>query len=144
MAKQFSTDQITEVLNRNTATFYSYHRHILLLASSLMGILVSFHQPCTQNSYHPIVHYSWSVAICSIAAGILSSVIALYAEVLEANQLVLALREELYRQHHSGDSNAKPVFSKPKKSLRFFGAAACVAYMVAVVSLAVYGVIAFN
>jgi hypothetical protein len=80
---------ITELSAQRYSTYYSWLRHILLMASGLIGILISLH---TKKSESLCEHYSFVLTIGLLGLGILTGSISLYDEIhsLDRHRKVLA------------------------------------------------------
>jgi hypothetical protein len=69
--------QFANLQDQFTNKFYEWFKNIILIASGLLGALVSLH---TRSSVTYIEHYLFVITVCGLAVGILTGSIYLYAE----------------------------------------------------------------
>ena len=84
MASREEIEKILELSGKETQADLAWMRTVILLGSSLLGLLISLHD---SNSPTICIHYMYSIIICTIALGILSGGIYLYSEVRTLNRL---------------------------------------------------------
>jgi hypothetical protein len=87
--KHFNT--LVELANERNLKYYAWLRQILLMASGLIGILVSLKNTKSENS---IEHLAFVTTIISLGIGILAGSIVLFSEIKN-----LEKKKVLYSQH---------------------------------------------
>lgn len=102
------TKQLADLLNQATRQEESFYKHILLVSSSIFGILISLH---TNSSPHLYIRVVFLCSVFSLALGILTSAIVLHSYVRLLKKTHQAYRNEFLKSHKE-KRMMSPVFAK--------------------------------
>jgi hypothetical protein len=129
-------ERFNDLANRLMDKRFGTLRHLLLVASTALGILVSLHS----NSSQPYIHrLLFGSATALLSLGCISIVVALYGEIDTLTRLLRSLHAELKRAKSVGE-RAKPVGVGAKK---LFLAAETCAYVFVAISFLLLSLYAF-
>jgi hypothetical protein len=129
MVSQSDKQQLVKISERVHKLHIDFLKHILLLASTLFGVLIALHKQ--DNSINNILLLLWPVALSAIAVGILFGSIALYGEIQGLKLLQKRWAEEL---RNSLRENREPVMiSVP--AIKFYVVVETIAYVSFVLSV---------
>ena len=126
--------QIVNELSDKKAVFY---RHILLISTTLFGILISLH---SKGSYILYVRLFFALAIVSLALGILSVAIVLYGQIEDYR----SLKDNYVKEALSAEREFRqmgPVLPDDRKIFLFFEKAAYKCFGVCLLLLSCYSVL---
>lgn len=108
-------------------------KHILLMASGLIGILISLH---SEKSKTILQHYSFVITIVGLGLGILFGSICLYSDVNGANKLFKKYKEKIINK-----STEKITYVNRSYSFYIFEILTYTSLIASVTSLIVYAII---
>lgn len=77
--------QLFDLAEKRNTKDYEWTRNVLLMASSLLGILVSFHSSKSSNI---CIHYVFSITIGTLGFAILCGTVFLYSETSTLHRLL--------------------------------------------------------
>ena len=132
--------QVQEVIQERNTKHYAFLRHILLMASGLFGVLVSFHSkvPSDQEA-----RYCFLIALGTLGLGILFGSCALYSEVFSLKRLQKDLTEEgkcMLRE----DRDQQNILLKPSLFFRIVELACYTSFFVSIGMLIAYSFFSFG
>lgn len=126
--------QLQEVMQERNAKHYAFLRHILLMASGLFGVLVSFHSKAPADQGDRLY---FLIALGTLALGILFGSFALYSEVSCLKRLQKGLAEEGKCMLQQG-RDQQGVFLKPSWFFRIVELACYTSFFVSIAMLVTY------
>jgi hypothetical protein len=136
MNKYYNT--YTETNNLATTKKYEWLKNILIMASTLIGILVSLHSKKSPNAQ---VHYLFSTTIISLGLGILTGAISLFAEVHTLEKAAEACKERIL-QALDGKEDILPLMTVPREKIFFYIEKICYAsFVISILCLMAYAAV---
>jgi NAD/NADP transhydrogenase beta subunit len=131
-------EKVTEIMAQKNSAYVDWMKQILILASSLFGILVAFNKNAGQNPQ--FVRYIYSTALVSLSLGILFGAISLSSQFRNLKKLQKLYADELIR---ALKQNQKPnlVQVQTSRILKFFEILCFILLCFAVLALAFYVVL---
>ncbi|MDO8992092.1 hypothetical protein [Daejeonella sp.] len=107
-----SIKKLYDLTVNKSEKYFSWLRQLLLMASSLLGILISLHLKPSEDNY---THALFSITLLLLGLGILSGSIALYADVYVSKRMARLMRESLQKQVLQNSEAFEPfVVTTPK------------------------------
>ncbi len=99
MSYQKDAQILKELMDEHVKIRRSWFQHILLLASTLFGILISLHGNASPNLY---ARWCFALAIALLGLGILTMSIALYAHIDTLKRIRVLYAEEAQNASREG------------------------------------------
>jgi hypothetical protein len=130
--------QLATLIKQREEKRYAWLRHLLLLASGSLSILVSL-RAGTQTVGFP--HYCFATALASLGLGILLGAISLYGEVRTAHDLVKRMSEEGLRRLQNPGTPDELISSQLPTGYAFAETFCYLSLIVSAISLVVYAII---
>lgn len=127
--------KIEELIDDRDKKHIDFTKYLILLASSLFGILIALNKPYVGSFY---TNLSFAVALLLLALGILCGGISLYAHVYASRTLFEKYREAVIEQLRERSENTKPVFVNPPKIFPICEIMCYVSLFLSVVVLCLY------
>jgi hypothetical protein len=137
MSLTTSFEQLIELADKRDEVHFSFIKHILLMASGLLGILVSLHRAASPDF---ITHFSFALALLTLALGILFLTIALFAQVAVHKQQFLKWKSEVVKQLRDENYKPKPIVAEPSRFYAFCEKIGYFSFSISIVLLAIYGI----
>lgn len=137
---EIHTDQYRELVSvqqKRKDKFFIWLRHILLMASGLLSVLIGLHQNKSQNDYERII---FAITISTLAFGILTGSILLFSEVDTLIRLQKAYAKQLIRQRDEGIQVDKLVSVPNGKFFSFLEKICYSSFIISIVSLVFYAI----
>lgn len=141
MGLQESIEQLTEIAERRDEAHYGFIKQVLLMASSLFGIIVALHKQ-TPKADHTI-HLVFSITLILLSLGILFLTIALFAEVSLHRKIWNSWKNEVLEQLSDPMYRPKFVAEEPSKFFVFVEKVSYVSLLLSIICLAIYGILNF-
>lgn len=133
--------KLGEVLSKRTDALKSFVRQILVICSSLLGILVAFKE---KNISDCLEFYSFILTIVLLGLSILIGLLVLYNEIYNLDKMRESLAN-LAEQLQKGNSNvSNKVLTKASKFLEVCEYVFYIVFGLAICSLVVYSCFAFS
>jgi uncharacterized membrane protein YczE len=133
-----SLKDLEKAMIRRDENRFGFLKQILLISTTLFGVLVSLHDTDTDHFYSKV---SWSLSVVLLSLGILSCAVALYAQShvskLAFQDLTEAIREQLKEKT---DSYEMRVINEPK-IFGVFEKLSYLSYVLSILFLAIYAVL---
>jgi hypothetical protein len=126
-----------DLMEKQNEKHEAWIRHVLLLASSLFGILISLHNKTGSYSHSEIC---FRLAICGLSLGILTYTISLYAQIEALKRLRDNYGSEALNALREG-REGEPVSAPKGKLFVFCEITGSISLALAVVFLALYAVL---
>jgi len=129
-----SKRRIAEASNQLAEKQHVWFQHILLVSSSLFGILIALHN---NNSYTLYIRLCFAIAVALLALGILLTAILQYSHLEAVHRARKALVQEsqiAFREHRA----ATDVYVPERKIFVICEKASYVCFVLSVLLLAVY------
>lgn len=134
-------EKLGEVLIKRTEALKSFVRQILVICSSLLGILVAFKEKSISDSME---FYSFISTIVLLGLSILMGLLVLYNEIYNLDKIRESLAK-LAEQLNKGNSNASGrILTKASMFLQSCEYVFYVVFGLAICSLVVYSYFAFS
>ena len=118
---------------------YAWLRHLLLLASGSLSVLVSLR---TGSHTVGLPHYCIAAGLASLGLGILLGAVSLYGEVRTAHDLVKRMSEEGLRRLKNPGTPDELVSAQLPAGYAFAERVCYLSLVVSVISLVIYAIIA--
>jgi hypothetical protein len=138
MSLTASLKQLTEMAEKRDEVHFAFIKQILLMASSLFGILVALHKTPAVTTYS---HLAFSIALGLLSLGILFLSIALFAQVAVHKALFVQKKDDLLLQIRDSEHTPKILATEPSKVYRYFEKTGYTALLLSVISLTIYAVL---
>lgn len=135
MSLRSSFEQLNELGEKRDQVHYDFIKQVLLMSTSLFGILVALHtKPATSDS----IRNSFAFSLALLSLGILFLSISLFAQVALHRKLWSLKREDILKQLR--DENYKPAMigAEPSKLYGFFEKFGYLSLLLSVCSLTIY------
>ncbi|HRH50221.1 MAG TPA: hypothetical protein PLP23_15800 [Panacibacter sp.] len=138
MSLNASFEQLTELAEKRDEVHFSFIKQILLMSSSLFGILVSLHKVTASSDS---IRLSFALALGLLSLGILLLSIALFAQVTVHRELFRQKKDDILLQIR--DSNHKPriLATEPPKIYRFLENIGYISLLLSLVCLTIYAIL---
>jgi hypothetical protein len=133
-----SFEQLSTLAEKRDEKVFGFIKQVLLMASSLLGILVSLHKTSSEIRFSRL---SFSFSVGLLALGILLLIIALSAEVAKHRSMFLKRKAEVSTQLSDESYRPKMIFGNPSKIYRFCETFGYISLSLSIISLAVYAVL---
>lgn len=105
-------EQLVKIADKRDEVHFSFIKQILLMASGLLGILVSLHKV---NATDQFTRVAFSLALGLLALGILLLTVALSAQVTTHKKIFMKWKEEILSHVKDEGYEPKMVFTEPSK-----------------------------
>lgn len=128
----------SDVKNKSDELQSSFMKHIILMASSLLGILISFHDT---NSLNNSTRISFAGSLVLLTLGILLLSIGLFGQVSAHNKMALDYWEETRKHLLNELYHPRIVVKYPQKIYVICQKLGYVSFILFVISLTVYGIL---
>ena len=102
---------VSELVEKSSQLRFSFFQHILLVSSSILGILIALH---SSNSPYIYIRLVFLLALVLFALGILSTGVVVHDLSLLVADIQLKYSKEVQRASRA-DREANPVFAAKKK-----------------------------
>jgi hypothetical protein len=112
MSLKSSLEQLAEIAVKRDEVHFGFIKQILLMASALLGILVSLHK---SNTVDYIVSFIFAIALSLLSLGLLLLAIALSAQVAVQKDQFLKWKAEVIKQLNDDNYRPKSIFGEPSK-----------------------------
>ncbi|HBS87332.1 MAG: hypothetical protein A2W91_17290 [Bacteroidetes bacterium GWF2_38_335] len=138
MTFEKTLETYVETKNKSNEFKTSFIKQVLLMSTTLLGILISLHDKTINSTCTQI---AFSVTLILLSLGILLLSIGLYEQVHSHNKLALDYWEE-FRKHASDITyNPKIIVQYPLKIYLLCQKYGYVSLMISVISLTIYGIL---
>ena len=107
MSLKSSLEQLAEIAVKRDEVHFGFIKQILLMASALLGILVSLHK---SNTVDYIVSFIFAIALSLLSLGLLLLAIALSAQVAVQKDQFLKWKAEVIKQLNDDNYRPKSIF----------------------------------
>ncbi|WP_430973402.1 hypothetical protein [Sunxiuqinia rutila] len=104
-------EQLNEIVKESADKKISFYKHVILVSSSILGIIISLHTTTSQCLY---VRLTFVFSVISLLIGILSMVVVIYDFSHLPERILPVLQSEIENALKK-DEKVKPVFVKHKK-----------------------------
>ena len=138
MSLRSSFEQLSTLAEKRDEKVFGFIKQVLLMASSLLGILVSLHKTSSEIRFSRL---SFSLAVGLLALGILLLIIVLSAEVAKHRSMFLKWKAEVSAQLSDENYKPKMIFGNPPKIYRLCETVGYISLSLSIISLAVYAVV---
>jgi len=130
--------EIAKLVQQREEKRYTWLRHLLLLASGSLSVLVSL-----RTGVHTVgfQHYCIATALASLGLGILFGAVSLHGEVRTAHDIVKAMTEEGIRQLRNPGTPDETVSSTLPARYTLAEKLCYLSLVISVVSLVAYAII---
>lgn len=112
MSLKSTLEQLADIASKRDEAHFSFIKQILLMASGLIGILVSLHKATTTAAH---IRISFALALGLLSLGILCLSIALFAQVAVHKAIFLKWKEEALSHIRDEKYQPKPFVVEPSK-----------------------------
>jgi len=116
----------------------SFIKQVLILASSLLGILVSLHKT---QSHSDNVRIAFSVVVVSLSIGILGLAVGLYSSVALHKKVQDYHRDNIYMLYNNPYYQIEQVPLGPSKYYQYFERMGYMSLLIALCSLSTYAIL---
>jgi hypothetical protein len=106
MSLNSSLKQLVEIAEKRDEVHFSFIKQILLMASSLFGILVSLHKSTSVNK---ITRISFALSLSFLSLGILLLIISLFAQVALQREIFIKWKSEVLKHLRDENYNTQPI-----------------------------------
>lgn len=127
----------TDIKNRSGELKSSFIKQILLMSSSLLGILISFHK---MGKLSTMANISFDLTLSLISFGIILLSIALFEEVSIHNKLAEDFWEETKKQISNNSYDPQLVLKYPQKIYKICQNVGYITLVISIISLTFYGI----
>jgi hypothetical protein len=138
MSLNASLKQLTELADKRDEVHFAFIKQILLMASSLFGILVALHKT---SSTDKDIHTSFALALGLLSLGILFLSIALFAQVAVHRELFVQKKADILLQLRDSEHQPKILATEPSKLYRLFENIGYTSLLLSVICLTIYAVL---
>ena len=132
-----SLKQLLEIAEKRDKVHTDFIKHILLMASGLLGIIVSLHKVPSTEVYSK---YSFGIAVCSLALGIIFLTISLSIHLYVQRSTFMKWKQEISKELDDESYKPKAVFVNPSKWFGYCEKLGYISLCVAIVSLSLYAI----
>jgi len=136
MSVEIAIKEFNAIVAKKNEIRESFIKQLLLMSTSLFGILVALHKTTANDNYSRI---SFSVALDLLLLGILCLSVGLYAQVIDYKNLQIQASENIDRQRHGLPSEI--MCSNKSKRFLLVEKIGYIALLLAIVSLAIYAIL---
>lgn len=137
MAINDSLKRLEEVIKERDLKHSEFVRNILVIASTVLGILVSLHK---SQSTDQLGRISFDFAMVSLAVGILSGACTLYKHVNISQKVYEGLRDAIIKQLQNKAESFEGVVGNPSVIFEYAEKLCYLSLCIAVISLCVYAI----
>jgi len=138
MSLKASLEQLTELAAKRDEVHFAFIKQILLMASSLFGILVALHKTTSTDKY---THISFALALGLLSIGILFLSISLFAQVAVHKNLFVQKKEDIQLQLKDDTYPPKIIWTQPSKVYKLTETIGYTSLLLSVICLTVYAVL---
>ncbi|TAG31896.1 MAG: hypothetical protein EAZ35_02270 [Sphingobacteriia bacterium] len=138
MPLKYTLNQLVEIADNRNKSVEAFIKQLLLMSSSLLGILVALHKQKESMGYS---HLFFVVALLGLGLGILLLSIALYEEVSRNKKLFLLVKKEIELQNFDDEYETQIAVSNPHVIFSLFQKLGYVSLIVSIICLTVYAVV---
>lgn len=138
MTFEKTLDTYVDVKNKSNEFKTSFIKQVLLMSTTLLGILISLHDKTINST---CTHIAFSVTLILLSLGILLLAIGLYEQVHSHNRLAQDYWEEVRKHASDMTYNPKVILQYPSKIYLICENYGYVSLMISVISLTVYGIL---
>lgn len=117
---------------------FDWVKHILLVASGLLGVLVSLRSTKSGDEYQ---HYAFIATVSALGLGILTGSIHLYAEVNAMNRLQDKLIEQIKKESKGQGGNPEIINAGPLFVFTILEWTCYCSLLIATISLVTYAIL---
>lgn len=132
---EFIKQQI-EIKNKRNSEFFAFIKQILILSTTLLGLVVAFHK----FGQTPDNHNFLILSISLFSLNILLALIVLHGQIRNLDRTIVSLVEARIRQLDEKPSNEKRIFVPYDKGVVFLAKILYVSFALSVLSLCLYGI----
>ena len=133
-----SFEQLSDLADKRDEVHFNFIKQILLMSSTLFGILVSLHKtPATSDN----IRISFALALATLSLGILFLSIALFAQVAVHKTLFLKKKEYIQLQLRDDSHEPKIIGTEPSKIYEYLEKIGYVSLLLSIIGLTVYAVL---
>lgn len=138
MSIRTSLEQLIEIGNKRDEVHFNFIKQILLMASSLLGILVSLHKISNAQILH---RTTFSVALGLLALGIIMLTVALSAQVSMQKEIFMKWKAEVTKQFKDESYKTKPIYGEPSKFYSFCEKIGYSSLLLSIIALTFYAIL---
>lgn len=138
MSIKTSLDLFSELIEKRDEARFGFIKQILLMASGLLGILVSLHKTSSSDNN---IRISFALALGLLSLGILLLSIGLFEHVIVRRTQVMKWKEQLQKQIRDESYNPTVILGNPPK---IYGICEIIGYfslMLSIICLTVYAIL---
>jgi hypothetical protein len=131
---------LSEISDKRDEKKYNFVRHVLLMASGLLGILVSLHKTSSNGS---ISRICFALSLVLLTLGILFLTIALFGQGQTYKVLFRKWKEEIqaYIQQDNNQKLPKYTSINPKKVYSIFEILGYFSFCLSIICLTIYAIL---
>lgn len=133
-----SLQNLTSIITKRDAEYSGFIKHLLLMASSLLGFLIALHKVPSQLHH---VRLAFAFALSLLSLGILFLTVALSVQLAVYRKQFLLQKEELLLQLRDPSYKPQPIAGNPSKVYRYCEIIGYVSLSLALICLTVYGIL---
>lgn len=138
MTLKSSLNLFSDLIEKRDEARFGFIKQILLMASGLLGILISLHKTTSTDN---IARISFALALGLLSLGILLLSIGLFEDVTVRRTLVMKWKEQLQKQIRDENYNPPPIFGNPPKIYEVCEKIGYVSLLLSIISLTIYAII---
>ena len=138
MSLNASLEQLVELAEKRDEVHFAFIKQILLMASGLLGILVSLHKATSTDNSSRI---SFALALGLLSLGILLLTIGLSAQVAVRRAQFVKWKAEVLSHIRDDNYRTKAIFGEPSKIYAACEKTGYVSLTLSVISLTIYAVL---
>ena len=140
MSVNSSLDVLFKQQDKKDEIHFGFIKQVLLMASGLLGILVSLHQSTNSND-NDSTRMAFRFAIGLLALGILFLTIALFSQVAQHKETFRKWKEEVLLQFHDSEYDPKLVVGEVSKLYVFFEKCGYSSLILSLIFITIYAIL---
>ena len=133
-----SLKQLVEIAEKRDKVHTDFVKHILLMASGLLGIIVSLHKASSTEIFSKL---SFGISVCSLSLGIIFLSISLSIHLYVQRSTFMKWKKEMSIEFDNPAYKPKAVFVNPSKWFGFCEKLGYISLCVAIIALSIYAII---
>lgn len=138
MSINSSFNLFSELIEKRDNARFGFIKQILLMASGLLGILVSLHKTSATDNFTRI---SFALSLGFLALGILLLSVGMFENVVVSRKKVMEWRDEILKQLRDESYSVKPILGNPPKIYVICERVGYFSFVLSIISLTIYAIL---